>query len=174
MSDLTMDAILANVFLTVQTQLATIPDLKFIDQDLGQLDFDDELDKSPVKFPCALFDMVDIQYTDNAEDSQLATAILELRLGLTAYAAATHYYQNNSHKENALFYFNLEHTVNKALHGWSDDMYFNPLSRISAQTEKRKDNIRVRVLRYAFGFTDNTAMPVYTQLTRPDLEIDIS
>lgn len=106
MSTLTMQAILANVFLAVQTQLTTLPELLFIDQDLGQLEFDEK--GSPVKFPCSLFDICEIRYTDNSNDSQMAEAVLEVRLGLTAYAAATHYYTNNSHRINALEYFNLE------------------------------------------------------------------
>lgn len=164
-----MDAVLANVFLAVQKRLADLNLLDFIDQDLGQLDMDEE--RSPVKFPCGLLDICEIRYSDNIRNSQQGEAILELRLGLTAYAAATHYYTKDSHKTNALAYFNTEHTVNKALHGWSDDRWFNPLNRISSQTEKRKDNIRVRVLRYAFGFRDNTAMQVWTQAARPDMEI---
>lgn len=168
-----MDAILANVFLTVQARLATLPELAFIDQDLGQLDFDDEEQRSPVKFPCALFDPVEIRYTDNSEYSQQGEAVLEVRLGVAAYTAATHYYTKNSHKENALGYFNLEHRVNKVLHGWSDERYFNPLSRTGASTERRKDNVRVRILRYAFGFADNTAMKVpASTVARPDLELN--
>jgi len=171
MSELTMDAILANVFLTVQARLATLPELKFIDQDMGQLEFDDSDQLCPVKFPCALFDPVEIRYTDNSEYSQQGESVLEVRLAVAAYTAATHYYQNDSHKINALGYFNLEHRVNQVLHGWSDERYFNPLSRIRAQTERRKDNVRVRVLRYAFGFVDNTAMKVRTPHPRPDLEV---
>lgn len=175
MSDpIVMDAILANVFLTIQTRLATSPDLKFIDQDLGQLEIDELGDKmSPVAFPCALFDSIDIKYSDASEGLQLGEAILEVRLALTAYSAATHYYNNPSHKLNALEYYNVEHRVNKLLHDWSDDTYFNPLSRISAHTERRKDNVRVRVLRYSFGFKDVTAMEVRTSTTRPDIDFDI-
>jgi hypothetical protein len=171
MSELIMDAILANVFLKVQERLATLTELKFIDQDMGQLEFDDK-ERSPVAFPCSLFDIVDIRYTDNSRSQQQGEAVLEVRLAVAAYTAATHYYKDE-HKANAIRYFNIEHRVNKALHGWSDDRYFNPLSRISAQTEKRQDNVRVRILRFAFGFVDNTAMAIPAQtIERPDLEIN--
>lgn len=166
-----MDAILANVFLKVQERLASLAGLKFVDQDMGQLEFD-EGERSPVAFPCALFDMVDIRYTDNLRKSQLSEAVLEVRLAVNAYTAATHYYKQE-HKEKAISYFNLEHNVVMLLHGWSDDHYFNPLSRISAQTEKRQDNVRVRILRFAFGFSDNTAMDVYTPIERPDMELNV-
>jgi hypothetical protein len=181
MSAIDMDAILAMIFQTIQDRLATIKkagnvnQLRFIDQDLGQLEIDEIGTKeSPVAFPCSLIDLVDLRYTDNSRNSQQGEGILEVRLGLTAYAAATHYYQNPAHKTNALEYFNVEHRVNKALHGWSDDRFFTPLSRVGATTEKRKDNVRVRVLRYAFGFVDNTAMEVRTATVRPDIELDIT
>ena len=174
MSNLEMDAILANVFLKIQARLTTLPELKFIDQDMGQLEIDEPNDRSPVKFPCSLFDAVDIRYTDVSENVQQGEAILQVRLAMAAYSTATHYYTNDSHRLNALGYYNLEHSVNKLLHGWSDDQYFNPLSRVSAQTERRNDNIRVRVLRYAFGFRDNTAMKVTTTAPRPDLTVDIT
>lgn len=174
MDDLTMDAILGSVFLSVQDRLATLPELKFIDQDLGQLEIDEQGEReSPVAFPCALFDLAEIRYTDNTFNQQQGEAVLEVRLALLAYSAATHYY-NTQHKLRALNYWNLEHRVNKVLQGWSNDQYFNPLSRISSQTERRKDNIRVRVLRYSFGFIDFTAMAVPVQtIPRPDLEIDL-
>jgi hypothetical protein len=140
---------------------------------LAQLEVDELGDKmSPVAFPCGLFDIVDITYTNGSRGLQLGEAVLELRLGLTAYSAATHYYQNPSHKLNALEYYNTEHRVNKALHSWSDDQYFNPLSRVRAQTEKRKDN--VRVLHYAFGFKDNTATEVRSSFAAPDIQTEIT
>jgi hypothetical protein len=176
MEELVMDAVLANIFLNVQNRLSELPELKFIDQDLGQLEIDEVGEReSPVAFPCSLFDIAEIRYTDNSFNSQQGEGILEVRLALLAYSAATHYYKDNKHKQNALAYYNIEHRVNKLLQGWSNSEYFNPLSRMSAQTERRKDNIRVRVLRYSFGFVENTAMAVPAQtIERPDLEIDMT
>jgi hypothetical protein len=176
MSDIVMDAILANVFLAVQKRLATSEELKFIDQDLGQLEIDEVNEReSPVAFPCALFDIVDVRYTDDSYNRQEAEGTLEVRLALLAYSAATHYYKDDIHKVNALKYYNIEHRINKLLHGWSDDEYFNALSRVSARTERRKDNVRVRVLTFTFGFTDKTAMSIPVQvIARPDLETQIT
>lgn len=175
MSTLEMDAILANVFLAVQNRLAESDEMRFIDQDLGQLEIDEIGEReSPVAFPCALFDFVDVRYSDDSEYLQQGEAVLEVRIALLAYAAATHY-KSDKHIQNALKYYNIEHRINKLLHNWSDDRYFNPLSRISARTERRKDNIRVRVLTYSFGFRDNTATPVPAQtIDRPDLDLEIT
>lgn len=172
MNDDEMIAILGNVFLAIQGRLATLPELKFIDQDLGQLEIDEQGEReSPVAFPCALTDFIELRYTDNSKNQQQGEGVLEVRIALLAYTAATHYYKN-THKLKALGFWNVEHRVNKVLHGWSDDRYFNPLSRISSSTERRKDNIRVRVIRYNFGFVDNTAIPVPAQtVPRPDLEV---
>ncbi|AMR30050.1 hypothetical protein A0256_00780 [Mucilaginibacter sp. PAMC 26640] len=44
----------------------------------------------------------------------------------------------------------------------------------SSQKEKRQFNIYVRVLRYAFGIRDSTAMAVPAQtIARPDMELDV-
>ena len=164
-----MNAILANIHLAVQNRLtAKVPAIKWIDQDLGQLEF--YSGKPPVLFPCILLDIVDVQYTDNSLNSQIATATLEVRLAVTSYDHSAHITPLNR-TERALEYYNLEHLVNQALHGWCDGNYFAPLSRKSSQTEKREDALRVRPLRYEFAFMDDTAMPVaYSVVPRPDME----
>lgn len=166
-----MDAILANIFLTVQERLKTsLTDLKWIDQDLGQLEF---YDKRPaVDFPCALIDIDDSDYSDEGENSQIGEGILIVRLGLTVYNSANHL-TPTPYKEKAIDYYNLEHRVNSFLHGWCDSRYFSPLMRRKGFKEKRDDNLRVRVLRYVFAFRDSTAMevPAFT-VQKPDLEIE--
>lgn len=160
-----MNAILANIHLAVQNRISTkVPAIKWIDQDLGQLEFYSV--KPPVLFPCILLDIVDVQYTDNSLNSQIATATLEVRLAVTSYHHSAHITPLNR-TQRALEYY----LVNQALHGWCDGNYFAPLSRKSSQTEKREDALRVRPLKYEFAFMDDTAMPVsYATVPRPDMD----
>lgn len=165
-----MNAILANIFLTVLTRLKTeVPALKWIDQDYGQLEFYEN--RPNVDFPCCLIDIDDGTFSNNGEFSQACDGILIIRLGLPSYS------QTNSITplpviEKALEYYNLEHTVNKALHGFQSQ-YFSTLTRLKADKEKRNDNLRVRVMRYALNYIDNTAMPVLTAPANPiDAEIE--
>lgn len=169
-----MDSIQANIFLKVQDRLATgATGLAHIDQDLGQLEFYDK--KPPVKFPCGLLDLDDTEYSDAGENMQIADrAVLIVRLGLLAYGDTAHY-APEQFKQLALEYYNLEHRVNKLLHGWCDSQYFSPLARRKAYKEKRDDNLRVRVLRYEFAFRDNTAMAVpASTIVTPGLSVDIN
>lgn len=162
MSELQMEAIKAMIFLNVQDRLETLKELRLIDEDLGQLEIDDLKERElPLAFPCALIDFVDEKFTDNSKKSQEAETVLQVRIGLLAYAGAAHYYKDDK-KKNALQRFNLEHRVNAILHGWSNDRYFNPLTRFRAYTEKRPDNVKVRVIQYRFGYKDNTAVTLPT------------
>ena len=165
-----MDSILANVFLSVQERLRTeVPEIsRWIDQDLGQLEF--YTNNPPVSFPCALLDFDDTDYSDEGENSQIADAILIVRLGLHVYSSSN-VATPQLYKEKALDYLNLEHKVNKALHGWCDNRFFSPLMRRKAFKEKRDDHLRVRVLRYEFSFRDSTATEVRTSFPVPGLEI---
>jgi hypothetical protein len=167
-----MNSILGSIFLAVQARLTTqVPALRWIDQDMGQLEVYTG-DRPPVAFPSSLLDIVSINYSDCDEGIQICQATLEVRLAVAAYAPSAHVHQL-SQKERALYYFDLEHEVNRVLHGWSTDGLFSPLTRASSQTEKREDNIRVRPLRYTFSFTDNTAVPLPAfTVPRPDLELE--
>ncbi|MBC7399832.1 MAG: hypothetical protein H7289_07780 [Mucilaginibacter sp.] len=166
-----MDSILANIFLAVQQRLnSQLTDVKWIDQDLGQLEF--YTTRPAVNFPCLLIEVDDTDYSDEGENSQIGEGIIQVRLGLTVYTDANNL-TPTLYKEKAIDYYNLEHRVNKALHGWCDGRFFNPLMRRKSFKEKRDDNIRVRVLRYAFAFRDSTAMVVPASIiTLPGLEIE--
>lgn len=165
-----MDAILANVFLKVQERLTTeVPQIKWIDQDLGQLEFYQQ--RPAVVLPCVLIDTDETDYSDEGQNGQLANCVLIVRIALAAYTDAASV-RPLMYKEKALEYYNLEHVVNRALHGWCDSRYFSPLMRRRGYKEKRDDNLRVRVLRYEFGFRDSTTVPVVVQtIDRPELEI---
>lgn len=167
-----MNSILANILLLVQERINTeVTAIKWIDQDLGQLEFY-TMGQPPVLFPAALIDFPDTQYSDLAENQQLGESVLEVRLAVAAYTPSAHVHSQQQ-KEKALEYYNVEHEVNKALHGWCDSRYFSPLSRTGGQTERREDNIRVRTLRYKFALQDNTAMAVAAvTVPRPALELD--
>jgi hypothetical protein len=58
------------------------------------------------------------------------------------------------------------------LHGWSPDGYSRLLRR-KVVTEKRNDDIRVRLSRYAISWTDRTATPATQSVARPGATIGI-
>lgn len=156
-----MDSILANIFLKIQERLTEkVPELSFIDLDKGQLD-SPEIDPA-VTFPCALINLDETDYSDEGENSQVGESAVLIRLGISS-----------SQVENVTDYYNLEHKVNKSLHGWSDSQCFTPLMRRKVSKEKRNDDIWVRVIRYEFSFRDSTGIEGGTSVSRPGLELEL-
>ena len=169
---LIMNAVLANIWLNIQAQLATVPDLKFIDLDTGQLEYKDSQERPAVLLPCALFDVLDVDFESLSEGVQEGEAILQVRLGVNPLTQATNYF-TNTQKANALYFFNLEQLVHQALHGWCNSQYFTPLRRVKLRTEGRNDKLRVRVMQFKFTYLDNTATPVTTTIARPNLALTV-
>ena len=75
-------------------------------------------------------------------------------------------------RENALQYYEVENKLFKALHGWNPTGFGKLLRRITA-TEKRDDDIRVRIVKFAISFTDNSAVKTKTTVPRPGANIGI-
>jgi hypothetical protein len=142
-----------------------VPEIKYIEQDLGQLEHYDM--RPPVTWPCCLIDVADeYEYTDmQGNHSQLAEGRVMLRIGVVRYSDSNNLVPDNV-RENALAYFEIEQKVFAALHGWAP-AGFSRLLRRNAVTEKRDDDIRVRMIPFTVSFTDNSAAPVRTKVLTP-------
>jgi hypothetical protein len=154
---------------------ATVPEVKWIDQDFGQLE---QFEYRPaVAFPCVLIDYPLANYTGLSELSQLADITVQFRIGFAPFS------QSNAEaplsvREKALEYYQLEQKLYEAIQGFSTE-YTQPLIRINAGTEQRlsandvADNmgLRVRVMNFSTQFEDNSKLPVYNQ-TPATLEVD--
>jgi hypothetical protein len=158
----------AQLFIAIQRHLlATVPAIKWIDQDFSQLESYDPSDpnsRPPVIFPCALIDFPDATHNDDGNLCQTSDVSVDIRLGFTPYSQS---YSGapESVQERALEYYGIEQQVYQALHGWTpcltqdDDTVIEigqPLSRRGSGTEKREDNLRVRVLRLTTSYHDAT------------------
>ncbi len=158
----------ATLFLSIQARLKSeVPELQWIDQELGQL----EAEYPPVDFPCALIDTDEFNFEDWAENIQNATGFVKIRLAGMQWNG-TNQLTPNQWKKLALFNYELEWKIFKALHGWKPDYqdddtqrHYNYLLRVTANTEPREDNMRVRLLRFSCGFYDDTASPIYQTTT---------
>jgi len=144
---------------------AEVPEIKYIEQDLGQLE---NYDLRPaVSWPCLLIDMDGAKFSDAGNDNhQLADCLLSFRLGLVKYTNDNSLTPTNI-RAKALSYFELENKLFKALHAWAPQG-FGALLRRETATERRDDDIRVRVSKYIFSYTDTTAAPVRTTIPRPN------
>ena len=146
---------MAKLYLHVLNRLKEkVPELRFIDQDLGQLEHY-EL-RPPVDYPFCLIDLEQFQYTDiGGNCAQEAVGMVNLRIGLVKYTESNNLVPDNI-RPNALRYYEVEQKVHEALQGWEGNG-FSRLLRRSTATEMRNDDIRVREIKYAVSFQDNTA-----------------
>ena len=157
-----------NLYLQSKNRLmSNAPSLRYIDQDLGQLE---HFDKVPaVSLPCALIDIDDTTFQEAGELTQTGDGILKVRICLGSYSSSSNLSPDDV-VEEALSYYEIEQEVFLALHGWGRDN-FKKLIRISAITEKRNDNYRVRVMKFRVGMQDDSATPLLTTIARPDLTL---
>ena len=163
----------SRMLLALQERITTlVPEIKWIDQDLGQLEFyAGEAGRPPVHWPCLLIDFTSASYDDMSGGAQWCSDTIQLRLGFAPYS-----YSNDKAplavRGRALNYYELEERLYAALHGWDADGLCQPMSRRTGITEKREDAIRVRVMSFTTTFMDESAVPGTLPATRPTLQFD--
>lgn len=159
----------ANLYESVAERIKTkVPGIKYIDQDLGQLE--NYGLRPAVSFPCVLTDSDEFEYSDAGNEAiQLADGFLIIRLGIPAWSSSAKFSPAGV-REKALEYFEVEQQIVKALHHWAPTG-FSKLQRRKARTEKREDDIRVRIIVFAVQFSDMSCVPVRTTIPRPGLKI---
>jgi hypothetical protein len=168
-----MNNFFGQLYLDLSNYLKTsVPELKWIDQDFGQLETFEY--RPNVDFPCALIDFLQSSYSNGAELSQFGDLTISIRLGFAAFSSSAQAAPLNV-KEKALAYYALEQKVFKVLQGWQpvyeDENYTQPFIRMSAQTEQRisasgaqdASGLRVRVLMFNTTFEDQSAMKTYSK-----------
>lgn len=143
--------------------VAEVPELRYINQELGQL----EEDRPPVTYPCALIDMDEFQFSEiGNKPRQLADGFVVLRLAFKTYSSSSNL-TTEAVREKALEFYEIEYKIMSKLHNWAPEG-FGRLLRRKATTEKRDDNKRVRIMPFAVNFEDSGAVPVYTITARPN------
>ncbi len=149
----------AKLFLALQERIASaVPEIRHIDQDLGQLEFSTLRPK--LAFPCVLIDFSDFDFDDDGNNGQKGEGDIGFRLAFAPYSN-TSQSTPDTYKYKALAYYELEWKLHKALHGWSPDEYdygeeFGRLNRKKAGTEGLEDDLRVRTMRYGMSFEDQS------------------
>lgn len=111
---------------TIQQKLETLPELQYISEEWGQLDY---YDQHPVQFPCALIECESVDYK-NTNGGQQAEAQITISVS-DKHEIQSSYLAPDS--EKAFEIFSLLHTINETLAG--------------LQIENSRQLIRVRMLR---------------------------
>lgn len=142
----------ALLFTAVLAQIkAQVGAVRYSNQDWGQL----ENDNPPASWPAVLIDFPGAEFTQS-QGSQYTELTMQLRI-VSLSLSATNSLVSAAQLEQALAFYDLEEQVYSAFQQWDAGGILNwkKLKRISAETEKREDGLRVRVLTFSGGFTQD-------------------
>ena len=142
-----------------------VTEIRFISQDIGQLE---NYGLSPaVSWPCCLIDIEEGRFSDSGDQLiQIAEKVVTFRLALVKYTDVNNL-APDAIIEVALQYLEIENKLFIALHGKAVPG-FGKFTRILDATERRDDDIRVRIIKFSVSYTDTSAKPVRTSVPRPD------
>lgn len=149
----------------------TEPNLKYIDEDWGQLDYYHE--HPPVKFPCVLLELQQASWKNQGKLVQdgiidITVRVCDIKLSNTSFKAP------QQQKTNAAAIWLILENIHKALHGWrpADQSEFNTLTRISSRRVKRDDGIREFEVVYSCMAIDKSATVKYYNIADPAIAAD--
>lgn len=143
-----MKAILA----ATQTKLAEVTALKFIDENTGQLDYYSP--NMPVKFPCALIDINDGDFSDIGKDRaaepqnrqmgniNLVIVLANLKLTNSSLNAPA------GQKVAAFAIWDIMEDIHKKVHGWRPTENASPFVRKGFGRVQREDGVQEYRIRY--------------------------
>ena len=125
------------------------PELKYIDLDKGQLEFE----KPPVVYPCALIGIQLPNIEQLSRYKQRCSALVTIRLA-TDKVAATASSTPAAQRLEALAYFDLETKVFKALQGFKTANLHSELERQTVR-EERRPGLKVIAVPYSTEYFED-------------------
>lgn len=160
------------LYTAIRQRLKTeVTSLKWIDLDTGQLDNPEN--NYPFPFPCVFIDFERVDWQDAGERMQDGLVMMTVRIASRIFDQTHSKTQDTLHDTftKAMTALQILTTVHAKLQGYSDGTYFNRLSRVSTETEKRNDGLKVFQMRYTFSARDKSAMKTYELPTGTELAI---
>lgn len=149
-----MDNFFAQFLLDFQNRInLKMPEIKYVDQDLGQLGQVGEDEKPPLSYPAILIDFPNTDFSNISAGAQLGIVQISIQLIFAPYSQSWQKVPL-SVREKALEYLVIEQKLHKALQNWNGD-YFQPLIRTSIKSQNNNDvGLRVRNLNYTTQYED--------------------
>lgn len=115
-----------------------VPDLQYIAEDWGQLDFYDQT--PPVKFPCALISVSSINFESQTHDCRWATMTILIRVA-DAPAVSGSMAAPESYRNRAFSIFDLMDKIGISLYAFGGEE-FNEIEQKTITHYNREDAIR--------------------------------
>jgi|SRR5690625_1562201 len=160
------------LFLALQERiLQQVPEIRYIDQDLGQLNEE----RPPLSYPAILIDFSNFNYENLAEHKQTAEGIVVLKLIFDIYSNSNNL-SPESVKDKALSFYDTEWKIYKVLQAWKPEdttWSYGYMLRTSVVTEGHYIGLRVRNLQFSITFEDNKAQLQYDNTTLPAPDINV-
>jgi hypothetical protein len=150
---------------------AKVPEIRYVDRDLGQLEVADDYGRPKASLPCLLIDFVDTKFDEIGQHIQVGTPVLRLRLGFAPFTTSNSLVTEDL-REKALKFWELENKIYSVVQGFDADGLCQPLTRFREASENREDFLAVRVGFYNTAFQDESAKITYEQTERPPIEFD--
>lgn len=141
---------------SIQTKISEVTQIPYVDEDWGQLD--DYSKNSPVIWPCCLFDISTVNYSDTGVDrllvpqqrqegaANVTLTFANMKLTNTSFRAP------QAQKDNAWSLHQLIELVHAKIHAWSPVAGSGKLIRKSFRRIKRDDGIQQYEVTYAIKF----------------------
>jgi hypothetical protein len=166
-----MDNFFGLLFVALQEQIKTeVPEIRYIDTDIGQIDFYNPDDgPPPISLPAVLIDFPETPYDQLSQMVEEGQPQIRCRLVFAPFSN-TNNLTPAQWKEKGLYYFELEQKLYRALKGFHANGLCQPLNRQSQATEKRQDSLRVRENIFTTRFEDHSAAAVYSK-EKPGMEV---
>lgn len=143
---------------SIQTRLANNGDIKYVDENWGQLDYYSP--HPPVKWPCALIDIVDVNFSNIGRDTsqvpvnrQQGLVTVEIRIA-NLKISNTSAKAPNLQKDYGLSTWDLLEEVHQELHGWNPIPSGSKLIRGTVNRVRRDDGIQEYAIRYTLELND--------------------
>jgi hypothetical protein len=139
----------------VKQKLAdTVPALRYIDEDWGQLDL--YAPDIPAKFPCALIEVSQVAWKNQGKHVQDGNAHITIKIA-DMQLSRSNIKATAVQRERNKSVFELLETVHKQLHGWTARQANGPLTRLYTKRVKRDDGIRQFEIIYEVQLVDDSA-----------------
>jgi hypothetical protein len=154
-----MTSVFNQIFIAIQNKILTeIPDstatpgIRYIEIDMGQLE--NYSTRPAVSFPCLLIDYTSTTYLQRQHKAQWGEMLINFKLAFDTWGNSSSL-SSEELRKLALRYYEIENKIYLALQDWNaEGLLMQPLKRVSASSEKREDNFRVRDIVFKATYED--------------------
>lgn len=142
----------------VEAKLASIPELKYVDEDWGQLD--SYSPNPPTIFPCSLIDITSMVFSNLGKDNTANPVNRQTAEGTITIIIANLKLSNTSQrapqpqKDNAWKIWEIIEKIHQKLHGWKPTADSGSLIRTAHKRIRRDDGIQEYQVTYSLSKTN--------------------